>query len=218
MFTSPPPNVGSDLVRIHRVITRSLAVSLQHSQPTGPSLELRDGFQLYLGAFVSLLHAHHLGEEEIAFPYWRNKIPQAPFDLLGKHHQQIVPLLDKINGWLATDRSAWEPASIVDLHTTLGMLHGIWRIHFPIEEANFGLQNSLKYLTLEENAQLSGQLAAHGQQHALPSNLVMPFVLYNLSVEDRNVHVQLLPQVISQQLIPITWKADWAPMQPFLLE
>jgi len=173
---------------------------------------------LYLQSFVSLLMAHHQGEEEIAFPFWCNKYPQAPYELLGRQHKQILPLLETINRWLSSGSSAWELTPLAELHKTLGSLHGIWRIHMPIEESHFGYQNSLKYLTPEENAELSSQLATHGREHALPSDLVMPFVLYNLSNDDRLAMMQLFPQVITQQLIPITWKETWEPMLPFLLE
>jgi hypothetical protein len=46
---------------------------------------------------------------------------------------------------------------------------------------------------------------------------VMPFVVYNLSSADRAEFVKVLPPVVTQQLIPIAWKAAWAPMTPFLL-
>ena len=73
-------------------------------------------------------------------------------------------------------------------------------------------------LTPEENAQLGAQLTAHGQQHAQPSELVLPFVLYNLPLDDRQAMMADMPPVVTGHLIPIAWKAAWEPMQPFLLE
>jgi hypothetical protein len=212
MSNPPPPNVGTDLFRVHKVITRSLTVSLQHSQASGPVSELHVGYQRYLQAFVSLLTAHHQGEEEIVFPYWRQKYPLAPYDQLIKQHEKIVPLLTNVHNWLITGSSGWDIQSMMDLHNTLYKLQGIWRIHFPIEEAHFGYQNSLIYLTPEENAMLSSQWTTHRQQHAIPSDLVIPFMLYNMPLIDREIMEQLLPQETIQQLIPTTWKATWAPM------
>jgi hypothetical protein len=47
MSTPPPPNVGIDLIRVHKAVTRALVVSIQNSQGNGPEAVLRDGFQLY---------------------------------------------------------------------------------------------------------------------------------------------------------------------------
>jgi hypothetical protein len=86
-----------------------------------------------------------------------------------------------------------------------------------LEEATVGPENSQKYLTPIENEQLSKQLAEHGQVHSQPNELVMPFVVYNLAVDDRTEFIKLLPPVLAQQLIPIAWKNVWEPMTPFLL-
>jgi hypothetical protein len=93
----------------------------------------------------------------------------------------------------------------------------LWHTHIPIEEATFGPQQAAQLLTPEENGRLDGELAGHSAKNAQPSELVLPFVLYNLAGEDRQAMAQTLPPVVAQQLIP-AWKPAWAPMQPFFLD
>jgi hypothetical protein len=218
MSTPDQPNVGNDLVRIHRAVTRAIATAAQSSQGAGPQPDLRQGYSLYLRALTSLLHAHHLGEDEIAFPLWQTKDPAAHIDWLKEDHLKITSLLERIDAWNALGAAAWESAALAELHAVLTDLDELWMGHIELEEGTMGPERSAALLTPEENALLRSQLAAHGQQHALPNELVMPFVFYNMIPADRAEFAQLLPPVVAQQLIPVAWKPVWSPMQPFLLE
>ena len=73
MSTASTPNAGSSLIRIHKVITRALLVSMQNSQGNGPEPELRLGFQRFEQALHSGLLAHHDGEDEISFPFLKRE-------------------------------------------------------------------------------------------------------------------------------------------------
>jgi hypothetical protein len=53
---------------------------------------------------------------------------------------------------------------------------------------------------------------------APPDPVLVPFILYNLSAEDRAIMAQQMPPAVSQELVPIVWKEQWAPMVPFLLD
>jgi len=184
MPTPSPINTGSDLVRIHKAFTRALVVIMQRSQGAGPEPELRDGFRSYVLAFHNALEAHHLGEDEISFPYWRMKLPTGCFDRLLSQHQRMVPLLIKVQAWLESGKSAWEEPSMAKLHSSVAALNSLWHSHAPLEEETIGPINAGQLLTPEENAQLSAQLAAHAQEHSFPHELVVPFILYNLPVEE----------------------------------
>ena len=48
--------------------------------------------------------------------------------------------------------------------------------------------------------------------------MVLPFILYNLSAEDRAIMAQHVPPFVTQELVPGVWKGHWAPMKPFLLD
>jgi hypothetical protein len=89
-------------------------------------------------------------------------------------------------------------------------------VHISLGEEIVGPEKSLQFLSPAENEQLGRQLSEHGQAHSQPGELVMPFIVYNLSPTDRDVFVQLLPPVVVNQLIPFAWKATWEPMIPFL--
>ena len=212
------PNAGRDLMRIHKVITRALVVTVETTQGAGPAPELRPGFHSYVRALVSLLHAHHTGEDEIAFPFWRERLPEGPFDLLSSHHRAMIPVLDRIGVWVALDSGAWEAAALTWLSRDLSALQALWRPHIVLEEATVGEGPSAERLSPAENAQLAGELAAHGTAHAQPAELVMPFILYNLPAADRESFARVLPPIVTQQLVPGPWRAAWAPMTPFLLE
>jgi hypothetical protein len=67
------PNIGGSLLAIHGVITRGLAVSLEnaalYSQEGLPDVELRQGFADYVRGLSSIIHGHHLSEDDIVFPF-----------------------------------------------------------------------------------------------------------------------------------------------------
>jgi len=210
-------NVGNDLVRIHKVITRALKVALQNSQDANLEDNYRQGFGLYVKALTILLHAHHDSEDKLAFPFWEARFPSGPFEELSRQHRDMVIYLEQIEQWLEAGAEAWQSNSLMELHQVTSGLWTLWQTHIALEEATVGPENSQKYLTPIENEQLGKQLTEYGQAHSQPSELVMPFVVYNLSEADRDEFVQLLPPVVTQQLIPITWKTVWEPMSPFLL-
>jgi hypothetical protein len=217
MSATELPNAGVDLVRIHKAITRGISVSTLVSQGNGPQPALWPGFTIFLRALSVLLHAHHLGEDEVAFPFWRVKNPAAPIDQLSSEHQLMLPLLDQIDAWRRSGE-AWEARDFTGLHTSLNSLGELWTRHIALEEVVMGPEKSTELLTPEENAQLTGLLSAHGQQHSQPSEIILPFVLYNLEPEVRAQFAKNFPPLIVEQLIPNAWKEAWAPMKPFLLE
>jgi len=61
------------------------------------------------------------------------------------------------------------------------------------------------------------QAAQHGMAHAGPDYLAAPFILHNLEAEDRAHMAGEMPPIVSQELVPVVWKDQWAPMKPFLL-
>ena len=217
MSEQMPPNVGEDILRIHRVLTRSLTVSIQFLQQAEQPDNLHHGFTLYLRALSALLHAHHLGEDEIGFPFWRTKSPFAPLNNLIRDHLRMMPLLEKIEIWLNSE-SGWEAPHLRRLQGILEELNTIWLLHIQLEESVMGPEKAAALLTPAENQQLARQLAAHGQEHAQPGALVLPFILYNLPVEDRAMMAQIFPPLVTRQLVPVEWKPVWEPMKPFLLE
>jgi hypothetical protein len=73
-------------------------------------------------------------------------------------------------------------------------------------------------MTIPEHIDMAQKAAAHSQQHSQPAPLAVPFLLYNLEGEDRAFFLAVMPPEVTQQLVPVVWKEEWAPMKPFLLD
>ena len=211
------PNVGNDLLRIHRVVTHALEISLQNIRGSDMPEVHRNGFIAYVKALIILLHSHHAGEDELSFPFWQTRLPDGPFEELGAQHREMIVHLERIEKWLDADKVAWNTDALNGLYGTMTGLQSFWLKHIALEEATISPENAREYLTPVENEALAQQLAEHGQAHAQPVELVMHFVVYNLSGADRAAYFRLLPPVMHQQLIPNTWRSVWKPMIPFLL-
>jgi len=91
------------------------------------------------------------------------------------------------------------------------------RAHTQIEEDHFASDRLFAVMGLEEQGDLSRKAAEHSMKHASPDYLVAPFLLYNLTLDDRTLFAQAIPPIVTQQLVPITWKEKWLSMKPFLL-
>ena len=215
--------ISFDIIRIHKVITRALDVIIAQGKmftQTGfPEPAVQAGFCSYVCSFESILHAHHLTEEELAFPYFRQKMPQEPFDLLLVQHSEIAMAVYQIRDMLGSHENPHlDEGSLKNLVQVVTKIDQIWRPHIEIEENIFDPDKINALMSVEEQVLLSKQFAEHSQKHSSPDYLVIPFILYNLSPTDRMEMSQLMPSIVSQQLVPVVWKDKWQPMRPFLLE
>jgi hemerythrin-like domain-containing protein len=223
MAESTAPNVGSDMLRIHRVITRSLDVAGQRGAAFArdgfPSPELREGFLTYLRAMGGILDAHHLSEDEAAFPYFRGKMPDAPYDKLMADHQVITGVLKELQSAGQAVADSEQPAESVDaLNDVVDRLTCLWHPHIGIEESLWAPAEVARLMDEKENLQLGQKIAEISQKHLHATEIEIPFILYNLGPEDRAIMAKAMPPVVTQQLVPLVWRAKWAPMKPFLLE
>jgi hypothetical protein len=216
------PNVAFDLLRIHSIITRGLNVTAERSQVLAregfPDTPARDGFICYGRTLISALHAHHLTENELVFPYLRAKMPDAPYDLLMAQHEEMVHIVDQIK--VAIEEVAADPQAAASLTTLSGVLRRAaerWHPHIGIEQDHFAPDKVGPMLAPEEHVRLSRLFAAHGQKHAGPGSLAVPFLLYNLPPEERAIFARQMPFIVTRVLVPFVWKKQWAPMRPFLL-
>jgi hemerythrin-like domain-containing protein len=215
------PSIARTLATIHKVITRGLEVTSSRSQSfaeAGFDPSLRAGFISYARTFVNLTHAHHDTEDVLIFPYGQEKMPDTAFDLLVSQHREIAVLLDEMGA--AIDEAEKNPAATEPLSriSRLGaQISEIWQPHIREEEIIFSPERVTAVATPEEQGSLMQQAAQHGMSHAGPDYLAAPFVLHNLEPEDRAYMAGEMPPVVSQELVPVVWKDQWAPMKPFLL-
>ncbi len=217
------PNVANDLIRIHKIITRGLEVAMEQgrsfAQNGYPDQATRDGFVCYVQALASMTHGHHLTEDEVAHPYFRDKLLEMPYDVLTSEHQAMVPILEEIQA--AIERVASEAESgdaLGVLNRALARLADLWYPHFQKEEKHFTPEKVGALIDVDEQIRLAQQFAQHSQQHAGPDYLVVPFMLYNLEPADRAALSKAMPPVVTEQLVPVVWKEKWAAMKPFLLD
>lgn len=222
MAETRAPNVALDLLSIHSIITRGLNVATEKSQVFAregfPDATTREGYIGYARSCVSVLHAHHLTEEELVFPYLRAKLPDAPYDLLIAQHQELVHSLDQVK--LAIGEVAGDPqdaASLTKLNGFLRRTAEVWHPHIGVEQDHFAPDKVGPLLAPDEHIRLSGLFAEHGRKHTGPDYLVVPFLLFNLPPEERARFARAMPFIVTRLLVPLVWKKQWAPMRPFLL-
>jgi hemerythrin-like domain-containing protein len=221
MANADVTNVAVSFHNIHSIITRGLNVSIegiQAAQQQGfPDGARREGFFNYIRALSSVLNAHHKTEDEVAFPYYRDKLPEVSFDGLTYWHQVMVRVLDEINQAVEKCAKNDNPGNeLSSLEDPLVRLNEMWHPHIQFETSDF-ISKADALITVEEQLKLVEQMAEHGLKIAVPHTLTVPFMLYNLPKADRAVFSQGIPVEIVQKYVPITWKDEWESMTPYLL-
>ena len=208
--------LAGGLQRIHKVITRGLKISIrkcdEYIENKGIPPEEIEGFSRYITTLKWVIHSHHLSEDEIAFPFFKEYI-KAPYNRLKDEHIIMVQLLDKIDKNLQELRSK----GVGNLRDVLEEIRSVWESHIKIEEENFTASKLQGMIGIEEQEKLVEKLAEHGRNNSGPGPLTLPFLLYNLESEDRQYFMMSLPWIVRKVLVPIVWRKQWKPMTPFLL-
>ena len=131
----------------------------------------------------------------------------------------MLPILDDIKASASGVSAASEAGqALEDLNRGLGTLDALWLPHITIEEQHETVEALAALIEPGEHIRLGQAFAQHSQQHSGPNYLLVPFLLYNLPPQEREIFALALPPIVAQQLVPIVWKEQWAPMQPFLLD
>ena len=215
MSEKPKPNIGLDLLRIHRVITRGLAVAHENCQAFAaggfPDDTTREGFWKYCQGLEANAHGHHMTEDDLFFPTLQERMPDTDFDVLMAEHQEMHDILTEM-------RTARETGSLADMGRALSKMADLWHPHIEQEEIVFRPEIAAEVMTVPEHIEMAQKAAAHSQKHAQPAPLAVPFLLYNLEGDDRAHFLAVMPPMVTQQLVPVVWKDEWAPMKPFLLD
>ena len=223
MSNDNQPNIGEDYIRFHKVMTRGLRVSLQNINAFLHIGELeklkREGFIKYVQSFSSVLHGHHQAEDEKIFPYFEHKFPEVPYKRLKSEHVIFNGGLNEINTGIDQLKSENDDlVSLKLLKSGFDKIDKIWHPHIQIENTQLYERIGSLNIDLDEMIKLQKKDKEFFQEHTGPAYLVMPFVLYNLSPEDRAILTQGSPEVLKKQILSADWKDKWTPMQPFLLK
>jgi hemerythrin-like domain-containing protein len=223
MTKSQAPDAPITLVLIHRTISRGLQVGLSHTQSFAregyPDPATGEGFGLYLRTLAGVLHIHHSAEDKVAFPFLRETSPDLPLDDLIEEHvqmasilEEIAPVADQLHG------QAGEGPALEATHGALTRLAEIWPSHIDVEESSISVKQVQAVVGAEALARWLQEMGQHRPEGAPPDPVALPFILHNLSAEDRAIMAQFMPPIVSQELVPKAWKENWAPMKPFLLD
>ena len=215
--------IAGDIRRIHLVITRALDVAIEHTSlftETKSQDIFSLGFINYLQSLLSLLHSHHLVEDERIFPYLKDKLADAPFKLMEAQHQEMLLVLDEIELQLTLieKNKLCSPKTLIAFNQQLVRLRETWHPHLQTEEEYINDTQLGTIIDPEEQKKQSEAFAHYAASHIDADYLVVPFILYNLLPEDRAIMSQVFPPVVTQQLIPIDWRSQWESMLPFFVE
>lgn len=206
------PNMVESVRAIHAVITQGIKVVLDKAAfdgPGGPDYAASgDGFSKYVLGLGQVLNGHHLTEDELAFPYFRDKLPDMPFDKLSADHRRMVPIIQRLEGG-KTAQAIEQAAEELD---------AIWGPHRETEEGYWTRDRLDRVLEPAEETKLDRMFAEHSQRNSTPDYLVVPFLLFNLPEDQRWVFADEFPAVVMQELLPKAWKPQWGAMAPFLLD
>lgn len=217
-------DIGENFIFQHKIYTRSLKVAIENVNKylERGSLESSnsDGFLKYLQSFSSLLEGHHLVENEKVFPYFKGKLPEVPYDRLTSEHKEIKEALEKIKNAIIDIKSGKdEVTSLRQINSGLLQIDELWHPHIQIEESRLYKKIVSLNISSEETKMKMNEFSQFFQENTTgPPYLNVPFVLYNLSPEDRAIFSKGFPETVLKQLVPIDWKDKWASMQPFLLK
>lgn len=204
------------MVKIHKLITRALSVSVvkcdeyigKNQIPAGEA----KGFVLYLTSLVRVMHAHHMGEDEIIFPAFNGRI-EAPYDRLNEEHILMSKMLDD----LGNNIEKISMSDLAGLRSSLDALQKSWAPHIRVEESSFSSGILKGKMTDEEQKILVDNVSKHGAKSSGPGSVTLPFIMYNLQEEDRKEFLRDFPWILKNFLIPVVWRSKWKPMDPFLL-
>jgi hypothetical protein len=221
MSEQSKPNYAASLFTFHHVITRGIRVAWEYGDRFGragfPDERTRDGYAKYARMLSEVINAHHMVEDEIAFPYFRGKLPDLPVERLSGEHRKMEPLLERMNAAVEKVRTAkTEAEGLNTLGAALEEFEAIWGPHIQIEEQHLELGKIGGMLEADEHLRLIRESTAYSQQHAGPPALMTPFILYNLPAAERAGMVRNMPPEVMERLVPVVWREEWAPMSPFL--
>jgi hemerythrin-like domain-containing protein len=221
---TPLPPFYIALLRIHAVISRGIQVTTEKSQDfagTGfHDQQTQTGFYRYVYSLLEMLHAHHLTEDELAFPYFKARLPDLRLEGLTEQHKQLVPHATEM-GTILDDikKPTVSGEQIARLANASANLNVLWQMHIRAEESYFGSDSVIgRFVSEKDQLEITRQTGEYSQKHASPGEWVVPFILYNLPPDERAQMAKLMPPPVVQLMVPMLWKNEWAPMKPFLLE
>jgi hypothetical protein len=205
----------------HKIISRGVDIPSDRidlfNQEDYPDEQTREGYLNYVEALAVLLDSHHKTEDDIAFPYFQDTLPDTHFIWLHQDHDLITgfleegaPILDHLKN------SEQVKQNFGMLKQVLLKIEDRWSQHIELEEEEFvEIIDALS--TNEERSQLFTQFGDYNQELLNPHQLTIPFMLYNLEPQDRIIIINTHPNDWFIHIDNSEWETKWQSMKPFLL-
>lgn len=212
---------GSTLL-IHKMISRSVNVSVEWGekflQQGFENDHLQDGYIKYVKCLLKNLEHHHLVEDDVVFPFFQAKLPNTKFDQLEEEHKMISRLIMELSSipLLNNDETNIQN-DVTDIYQTLSKVSDLWFKHIRFEEDDF-INRLGDFVSQDESLSLLEKISTYRDDLFEPYSLTMPFILFNLEPEERQIMAMELPPEVVEELIPVVWKAEWETMTPFFVE
>jgi hemerythrin-like domain-containing protein len=220
-MTLPTPNLAQDMIRVHKVITRSIDVGLikgiQYVKTGFPDPQELTGYSIYTHCLAEILDSHHMAEDKIGFPALFHVLPAAPYAHLTAEHHQFEHLLGILRPAIE-NLSTETQAKLKIIVENLQKISLMWPPHYLIEEKHFTSEAVNAVMSLDEQKRVTEATSNYSQEHASPPYWVIPFMLFNLEKDDRELIAATLPPAVVEEQVPKVWKDQWAPMKPLLLD
>jgi hypothetical protein len=213
---------ADDLHRIHRALTRGMSVAAKRAREFArkgfPDGETRRGFLDFVRCLVIATCAHQDAEDDVGFPAFRERLAEVPFSELDSQHEVFHSTVDSVQAGLsAAAEGKTDALWLPELADSLSRLSYIWSEHISVEEGHLTTQALDRAFSPDEQAELKKRMVEHSRIRSEPVSQVLPFLYFNLSVEDRESFAAGIPEEVTRRLIPVEWKDAWAGMKPFLL-
>ena len=215
-------DLASDLIAIHKVITRALDVAVDVNvsafEKRAAGRSGFDGYILYVECLLRQLHEHHSNEDIVVFPLLRDLLPDAPYDLLMTQHTEMIHEVEQVESTITALKAGKHAADAqAQLLGNLQDLRARWVDHIAEEEANFGPDRIPPAISMMDRVRIGKAAARYAQRHSFPLSLMLPFMLYNLQGQDRATMLQTIPGFLHKFFVPVLWRRRWEPMRPHLL-
>ena len=215
--------LSKSLVRIHLLITRGIETAqseideIREKGYTKP--KTKEGFLKFLRSLTTVFHAHHLTEDEVVFPFFEQRKLDAPFDEWRMEHIKISSAVKSVSQLISDieNKNVPEEELLTKGHDLLNQLKDLWYPHFQSEEYYFQPSTIDLVTTREEIINIGKDIGKHSKELSQPGTVIIPFMLYNLELEDRKIFSKEFPWIINFIMVPGFWKSQWRSMEPYLL-
>jgi hypothetical protein len=204
---------------IHHIITRSVAISIaqldEFIQTGFSNDERKNGYLNYLDCIAIMLDSHHKTEDEIAFPYFKERLPNTHFEWLDEDHQLITEFLDGLESIMPALINKDTSSDVLDkLKVILLKIEDRWTQHIELEEEEFiDLIDALE--PYDRRIDLINHFFDYNHALLRPYELTLPFMLNHLDEVDKIIISEGFAPEIMGQLYSDAWKQKWASMAPY---